>query len=78
VSRSASLVIAFLMKDNNWRYKEAHDYVKSRRSVIYPNFGFRKHLIKYEYQLGLISEEEMNKQIEEIGPCNKIFYNIFG
>jgi hypothetical protein len=61
------------MRENKWVYKEAHDYVKFKRQCIFPNFGFRKHLKKYEYQLGLISEEEMNKQLEKIEPNSKIF-----
>lgn len=49
VSRSASCVIAFLMKMNNWCFKDAFLYVKERRSIVQPNPGFTMQL--YEYQM---------------------------
>lgn len=52
VSRSASFVIAYLMKKNLHRtFVEAHDYVKSKRSKICPNEGFRKQLRDLEKRL---------------------------
>ena len=41
VSRSASLVIMFLMKQWNVSYDEAYDYVKACREIIEPNEGFK-------------------------------------
>ena len=40
VSRSATTVIAYLMKTNGWSMKKAKDYVFSKRSIIFPNSGF--------------------------------------
>lgn len=40
VSRSASLVIAWIMKRMNCNYHSAYAYVKSRRSKIFPNSHF--------------------------------------
>lgn len=40
ISRSASFVIAYVMKKNKMGLKQAHEFVKSRRSVIFPNSGF--------------------------------------
>ena len=40
VSRSASIIIAYLMKEKNNTYKEAFSFVKAKRSIIDPNFGF--------------------------------------
>ena len=40
VSRSASIVIAYLMRIKGWTYAEAFSYVKSKRFVICPNSGF--------------------------------------
>lgn len=40
VSRSASIVIAFLMKEFGMSYKEAHLYAKSKREVVNPNASF--------------------------------------
>ena len=58
VSRSASMVIAYLMKENLWKLEVAFIHVKKLRSIVYPNLGFQKQLKKYEIRLGLISEEE--------------------
>lgn len=44
MSRSAALVIAYLMLENKWHYEEAYDYVKKRRPIIAPNAGFITHL----------------------------------
>eukprot|EP01084_Bolivina_argentea_P139105 244744_1 len=51
VSRSASIVISYLMKTKNMKMMDAMDYVSDRRSVICPNHGFRKQLKQYETQL---------------------------
>jgi protein-tyrosine phosphatase len=45
VSRSPSLVIAYLMIENRWSYDEAYDYVRKKRCFIYPNAGFVKQLL---------------------------------
>lgn len=47
-SRSASVVIAFVMKTYNWSLQKALDFVKSKRSCINPNDGFMKQLEIYE------------------------------
>jgi len=51
ISRSSSLVIAYLMIENRWSYEEAYNYVKSKRSIINPNIGFVKQLKALEYRL---------------------------
>ena len=48
VSRSASLVIMFLMKQWNVSYDEAYDYVKVCREIIEPNEGFKEQLVKFQ------------------------------
>nr|XP_054752941.1 dual specificity protein phosphatase 14-like [Lytechinus pictus]XP_054752942.1 dual specificity protein phosphatase 14-like [Lytechinus pictus] len=50
-SRSASSVMAYLMKYEHMTLKQAHNHVKSRRPVIRPNPGFWKQLITYEHRL---------------------------
>jgi len=42
VSRSATVVIAYLMKYFHMTHREAYNFVKKKRSVINPNEGFRK------------------------------------
>lgn len=49
VSRSSAIVIAYLMKSKRMSFKEAFYFVKKRRSIIFPNFGFMSQLSQYEY-----------------------------
>jgi len=51
VSRSATLVIAFLMSQFNMSMFDAMAFVKSKRSVIYPNPGFQRQLLDYEKKI---------------------------
>lgn len=47
VSRSASTVIAYAMKQQRWSLDEALAYVRECRSIIKPNDGFLKQLQTY-------------------------------
>ena len=47
-SRSATVVIAYLMHSQNLSLKTAHDIVKEKRPIIRPNIGFWKQLISFE------------------------------
>jgi protein-tyrosine phosphatase len=40
ISRSATIVIGFLMKYHNCSYNIAYNYVKNKRYIINPNPGF--------------------------------------
>jgi hypothetical protein len=51
MSRSATLVIAYLMKYEKMSLWEAYWHVKERRFCINPNTGFKARLIDYEKQL---------------------------
>ncbi|KAJ7905910.1 dual specificity phosphatase [Mycena leptocephala] len=48
VSRSASIVIAYLIRDRAMTYDAAFDLVKRRRQCIRPNAGFVKTLQEWE------------------------------
>ncbi|XP_008934871.1 PREDICTED: protein phosphatase Slingshot homolog 1-like, partial [Merops nubicus] len=48
VSRSASTVIAYAMKEFGWPLEKAYSYVKQRRSIARPNAGFMRQLLEYE------------------------------
>uniref|UniRef100_A0A4W3JEA2 protein-serine/threonine phosphatase n=1 Tax=Callorhinchus milii TaxID=7868 RepID=A0A4W3JEA2_CALMI len=48
VSRSASTVIAYAMKEYGWSLERAYKYVKEKRSIAQPNTGFMKQLAEYE------------------------------
>ncbi|GMR53900.1 hypothetical protein PMAYCL1PPCAC_24095 [Pristionchus mayeri] len=51
VSRSASLVLAYLVKYERMTLKQAYYYVKSVRPIIHPNLGFWKQLVDFERRL---------------------------
>eukprot|EP00668_Euglena_longa_P043523 GGOE01057944.1.p2 GENE.GGOE01057944.1~~GGOE01057944.1.p2 ORF type:complete len:149 (-),score=25.88 GGOE01057944.1:524-970(-) len=40
ISRSATIVIAYVMRHNQKTFDEAFDYVKRKRDIINPNLGF--------------------------------------
>ena len=40
MSRSASLVIAYIMKTKGASCQDAYEYVKHKRSIVLPNEGF--------------------------------------
>lgn len=60
VSRSASTVIAYAMKEYGWDLDRAFDHVKERRSVTKPNPSFMKQLEEYQGIL-LASKQRHNK-----------------
>jgi len=50
-SRSATIVIAFLMFSRKWTVETAFHFLKERRPVINPNKGFWKQLSEFEGRL---------------------------
>ncbi|CAH3122698.1 unnamed protein product [Porites lobata] len=48
ISRSAALMIAFIMETYGLTYREAFHYVQQRRFCINPNEGFVQQLMEYE------------------------------
>ncbi|KAM8923782.1 protein phosphatase Slingshot homolog 3 [Pelodytes ibericus] len=52
VSRSASTVIAYAMKQYEWTLEKALKHVKERRSIVQPNAGFMRQLQIYQGILG--------------------------
>jgi len=51
VSRSATVVVAYLMKEKGMRMGKALRYVKEKRTFVNPNDGFRRQLKQYEREL---------------------------
>ena len=45
------MVIAYLMRHEGKSLKEAYEFLKSKRSLIKPNYGFWAQLVDYEYHL---------------------------
>ncbi|CAD8147062.1 unnamed protein product [Paramecium pentaurelia] len=58
ISRSASIIAAYLMKKHNITSKQALQQLQRKRWQVYPNDGFVKQLLQYE--------KELNKRQEEI------------
>lgn len=61
VSRSVTLVLAFLIKKKGMTYDEAYSMVKQKRRIIHPNDGFIRQLRDYEFQCkkGNVSPSKM-------------------
>lgn len=51
ISRSATIVIMYVMRKKNMTFDEAFAFVKKKRSCIYPNKGFISQLKKFEIKL---------------------------
>eukprot|EP01117_Protostelium_nocturnum_P001275 TRINITY_DN1158_c0_g1_i1.p1 TRINITY_DN1158_c0_g1~~TRINITY_DN1158_c0_g1_i1.p1 ORF type:complete len:176 (-),score=55.25 TRINITY_DN1158_c0_g1_i1:130-657(-) len=48
ISRSATIIIAYLMWSKKISYEEAHKIVKEKREIIFPNAGFTRQLRFFE------------------------------
>lgn len=53
VSRSAALVLAYLMRRFSWNASKARKHCQERRSLVNPNDGFWRSLCALEAQLGI-------------------------
>ncbi|KAF5364646.1 hypothetical protein D9758_005571 [Tetrapyrgos nigripes] len=53
ISRSSSVVAAFLIALYGWTPYQAVEYIKSKRNVAEPNFGFVKQLQEYSQSLSM-------------------------
>lgn len=51
ISRSATIIIAYLMYRYRMSYADAYMYTKMRRNEVRPNPGFKTQLRFYEYDL---------------------------
>ncbi|KAG5186721.1 protein-tyrosine phosphatase-like protein, partial [Tribonema minus] len=47
-SRSASIVMAFIMQREGWPIERGYDYVYGNRNQVYVNLGFRRQLADWE------------------------------
>lgn len=51
ISRSATLLAAWLMFRRNWSAEEAIEFLRRKRPIVNPNRGFRKQLVRWEEHL---------------------------
>ncbi|KAL4511925.1 hypothetical protein ABPG72_012770 [Tetrahymena utriculariae] len=51
ISRSSSIVIAYLMKEKGMNFLDTLNFVRSKRECINPNEGFVSQLIEYSKEL---------------------------
>ena len=65
VSRSASTVMAYAMKEHHWSLEMALDYVRDRRSIAKPNEGFTRQLQTYNGILNARSAMLLGVMLDE-------------
>ena len=53
ISRSAAIVMGYLMATENMNLESAYKFVRKKRTLAFPNMGFVKQLKDYEKQLKL-------------------------
>jgi protein-tyrosine phosphatase len=57
VSRSATVVIYFLMKTYSWSYNEAYGFLKTKRRVIHPNSNYETQLRRLQlFKIGTLKQ----------------------
>lgn len=61
ISRSSTIIIAYLMKKQKMTYLDALNFTKKKRTHISPNFGFRKQLQLFEKLNCLIDESNLSE-----------------
>lgn len=80
ISRSVSLVLAYLMKHDGMTLEDAYNFVKMRRPCVGPNIGFWQQLIDYEKKLfgkntirSVAGKIQTVKEVETKKPKNYLF-----
>ncbi len=66
VSRSATLVVAYLMRRFTWPAERARAHCLARRSLVNPNQGFWRQLCAFEAELGIT---QRCAQPQKTHPC---------
>ena len=61
VSRSATIVLAYLMKYHHHTLRDAFLFLMEKRPQIWPNEGFLLQLLRYESELGQTREVTANE-----------------
>lgn len=75
ISRSASVVIAYLMRNHGWSLQAALKHVREARPIIRPHKGFLHQLLRYEQHLadrGIIAAATPSLAIEDEYPPGEV------
>ena len=70
-SRSASVVIFYIMKEKKLNFNEAKNYVKNIRQIVEPNSGFENELNRY-YEEHIKNDKDENNKTNENNEINNI------
>ncbi len=70
-SRSASVVIFYVMKEKKMNFQDAKNFVKNIRNIVEPNSGFESELNRY-YEEHIKSEVENKNDGKEENNINEI------
>ena len=70
ISRSSTIVIAYLIAKNKWSLEESINFVKSKRIIVNPNDGFINQLRNLQSTLLSYSKEVVNYL-----KCPPVFFN---
>ena len=60
-SRSATILIAYLMRKNHWTYEETFKFVKHKRDLVQPNKGFEEQLKKFQQHLDTTTKQSSSQ-----------------
>ena len=70
-SRSASVVIFYIMKEKKLNFNEAKNIVKNIRQIVEPNSGFENELNRY-YEEHIKNDKDENNKTNENNEINNI------
>eukprot|EP01084_Bolivina_argentea_P220663 373931_1 len=66
VSRSSTIIIAYLMKIHKMKYINAYKYTKKKREIIEPNDGFAQQLKNYQKNGYIVKQKKPFKSADRI------------
>ena len=70
-SRSASVVIFYIMKEKKLNFNEAKNFVKNIRQIVEPNSGFENELNRY-YEEHIKNDKDENNKTNENNEINNV------
>lgn len=74
ISRSASIVIYFLMKLKNWSYIQSYNYIKNKRKQINPNQNFARQLVSVSPQAQKVFSSAQPLSTKSCNSCDMARY----